>query len=303
MKETTFKSFDGTTLACYVWDDCPTKKGIIQLIHGMKEHARRYGELAKFLNNYGFVVFADDHRAHGQTAKTPENLGKYNKKSNIYLDTVKDEIEISKMLKEKYKGLPLFIFGHSYGSLIAQKYIQDYHGYTAAIICGSSYMNTLENNMAKIIAKLTVLFKGKNAPAKMIEKLSFATYSKGIPQDEMWITHDKKVCKAYQEDPYSNTPFSAKFYADLMSGTTPLYSKKKLSKIDKQKPLFLIAGAEDAFSKNAKLVKKLYKTYQKAGILNIKVKIYPGMRHEVHNEIKNEEVLTDIKNFYINSIK
>ena len=88
-----------------------------------------------------------------------------------------------------------------------------------------------------------------------------------------------------------------------MSGTTPLYSKKKLAKIDKQKPLFLIAGAEDAFSKNAKLVKKLYKTYLKAGILNIKVKIYPGMRHEVHNELNNDEVLTDIKNFYINSLK
>jgi len=303
MKESEFKSFDGTSLHTYLWDNCPNTYGVIQLIHGMKEHALRYDELASFLNAHGFIVYADDHRAHGKTAKTPENLGKYPQKSNIFLDTVKDEIEISKMLKEKYKGKPLFIFGHSYGSLIAQKYIQDYHDYTAAIICGSSYMNTLENNMAKVIAKLTMCFKGKNAPAKLIEKLSFASYSKGIPEGEMWITHNKQVCKAYMNDPYSNTPFSAKFYADLMSGTIPLYSKKRLAKIDKQKPLFLIAGAEDAFSKNAKLVKKLYKTYQKAGILNIKLKIYPGMRHEVHNEINNAEVLTDIKNFFLENAK
>ena len=121
MKETTFKSFDGTTLCAYIWDDCTNKKGVIQLIHGMKEHATRYDALARFLNNHGFIVFADDHRAHGKTAKSPEDLGKYDKKSNIYLDTVKDEIEISKMLHEKYKGLPLLVFGHSYGSLIAQK--------------------------------------------------------------------------------------------------------------------------------------------------------------------------------------
>ena len=302
MKEGNFKSYDDTLLHTYTWDGCSSPKGVVQLIHGMKEHAGRYDALAKFLNTSGFIVFADDHRAHGKTAKSPENLGKYDKKSNIFLDTVKDEIEISKMLKEKYKGLPLLVFGHSYGSLIAQKYIQDYHDYTAAIICGSSYMNTLENNMAKIIAKLTMCFKGKNAPAKLIEKLSFATYSKGIPEDEMWITHDKNVCKAYKEDPYSNTPFSSKFYADLMSGTTPLYSKKKLEKIDKQKPLFLIAGSEDTFSKNAKLVRRLCKAYQKVG-LNIKLKIYPHMRHEVHNEINNEEVLKDIKNFFIASVK
>ncbi|MBQ7579068.1 MAG: lysophospholipase [Clostridia bacterium] len=303
MRETEFKSFDGTILFARIWDNCPSPKGVVQLIHGMKEHAGRYDELATFLNNYGFIVYADDHRAHGKTASSIETVGKYALKSNIYQDSVKDEIEISKMLHEKYKGLPLFVFGHSYGSLIAQKYIQDYSDYSGAIICGTSYMNTLENNLAKIIARLTMAFKGDNAPAKLIEKLSFSSYSKGLPEGEMWITHNKKVCKAYREDPFCNTAFSAKFYYDMMKGTTPLYSKKRLATISKQKPILLIAGAEDKFSKNAKLVRKLYKAYKKAGIINTKLKIYPGMRHEIHNEINNAEVLTDIKNFFLENTK
>ncbi|MBQ7452706.1 MAG: alpha/beta hydrolase [Clostridia bacterium] len=302
MKETLFETSDGTKLVCYLWDDVENPQGVVQIIHGMKEHSLRYAGLAKYLNQNGLIVFADDHRAHGKTAKSPEDLGKYDKETNIYEDTVKDEIEISNVLKAKYSKLPLFVFGHSYGSLIGQKYIEDCNLYKAIILCGTSYMNTLENKMAKTIAKITMLFKGKNAPAKMIEKLSFSSYSKGVPEGEMWISHNKDVCKAYQEDPLCNTPFSAKFYYDLMSGTIPLYKKNKLEKINKTKPIMLIAGEEDKFSKNAKLVEKLKKTYEKYNFDNLSMKIYPKMRHEIHNEIDSTEVYKDIKNFFLDNV-
>jgi len=297
MEQIKFKSFDGATLACYHWASVKDVKGIVQIIHGMSEHALRYATLAEMLNKAGFIVFADDHRAHGQTAGSPEKVGKYNTATNLYEDTVYDEIEISKMLKKKYPKLPLFIFGHSYGSLLTQRYIELSNIHSGAIICGSSYMNTPLNKIAKIIAKITMRNKGADAPAKLIEKLSFKQYSKGLNVGELWISHNPEVCAKYKEDPFCGNQFSAKFYYDLMTGVMQAYKKANLNAIDKHKPLMLIAGAEDKFSNNAKLVYKLHKMYQKLGVNQLSFHVYPGMRHEVHNELNNSQVYTDIVEF------
>ena len=98
-------------------------------------------------------------------------------------------------------------------------------------------------------------------------------------------------------DAFCSVPFSAKFYYDLMSASTKIYKKKDLSRIDKNKPLMLIAGLEDRFSNNGEMVKKLYKTYKNLG-LNVSIKLYPSMRHEVHNEIGRDKVYADVLNFY-----
>ena len=67
MKYVKFTSFDNTILQAYVWDDVKMPKGVVQIVHGMAEHARRYDDFAKFLNANGYIVFADDHRAHMAT--------------------------------------------------------------------------------------------------------------------------------------------------------------------------------------------------------------------------------------------
>ena len=298
MQEIKFKSFDGVTLTCSLWDAVKSPKGVVQIIHGMSEHALRYLRLVEYLNKNGYIVFADDHRAHGRTAGSPEAVGKYNRKTNLYDDTVYDEIEISKYLKKKYPALPLLIFGHSYGSLLTQRYIELSNIHNGAILCGSSYMNLPLFKLSKIIAKITMRHKGPDAPAKFIESLSFKQYSKGLKEGELWISHDPKVCQAYKEDPYSGKPFSAKFYYDLMGGVMAAYKKQNLNNIDKTIPLMIISGNEDAFSKNAKLIEKLKKQYEKLQIKDLTVNIYPGMRHEVHNELNNEKVLIDIVNFF-----
>ena len=298
MEKLNFKSFDGQVLACYQWTSVKEIKGVVQIIHGMSEHAQRYAPLAEFLNKNGYVVFADDHRGHGQTAGKPELVGKYNKPTNIYEDTVYDEIEISKMLQKKYPKVPLFIFGHSYGSLITQRYIELANLHAGAIICGSSYMKTGLNKLAAVIAKITMRHKGADAPAKFIENLSFKQYNKGLKEGELWISHNTKSVEEYKRDPFCGVPFSAKFYYDLMTGVMQAYKKQNLSQINKETPLMLLAGEEDKFSNDAKLAIKLYKQYVNLGIKDVTIHTYPGMRHEVHNELNNDQVLADILEFY-----
>ena len=119
MKEIEFTCLDGKKLACFLWDDVKKPKGVIQLIHGLTSHTKRYEDFAEVLNAAGYIVFGDDHRVNGKTAGV-ENLGKADR--NNFNDNVSDEIAITKMLLEKFR-LPVGLFAHSYGSFLAQRYM------------------------------------------------------------------------------------------------------------------------------------------------------------------------------------
>ncbi len=77
MRPEKFESFDKTILQCYLWNDVKNPKGVVQISHGMAEHARRYDAFAQFLNANGYIVYADDHRAHGMTSTKQSKKGGY----------------------------------------------------------------------------------------------------------------------------------------------------------------------------------------------------------------------------------
>lgn len=294
MKEEVIKVPDGTEITTFLWDDVPQPKGVIQILHGMAEHAQRYGDMAKFLNKNGFIVFADDHRAHGKTAGCVENLGKYNVDGNIYFDIMGDANFFSEMLKKRY-NLPLIVFGHSFGSLILQQYIQYYNSYDSAIFSGTAYMKTFMNKIARKIAKHTMKIKGNDAPATLIENLSFKSYNKRF-KSGLWITSDLEQSQKYADDPFCGTPFSCKVFFDMLSAMLKAYTHIRMEKIDKTKPILLLGGKKDAFGGNGKLVAKMYRIYN-AYDLNVKMKLYENMRHEIMNEVGKEVVYNDILQF------
>lgn len=87
MQQLDIRSFDSTPIHCYLWDDVENPKGVVQISHGMCEYAGRYHETAQMFNEHGYIVFADDHRAHGNT-ETDENRGRH--PGDIEKKTVKD---------------------------------------------------------------------------------------------------------------------------------------------------------------------------------------------------------------------
>lgn len=294
MKEGFFHSFDNSKIYFYEWQDVKNPKGVVQIIHGMAEHAKRYDEFAKALNKAGFIVFADDHRAHGKTSGEA-NLGIYGGK-DLFDDTLQDQLFISQMLKEKYH-LPLFIFGHSYGSFLTQAYIEKSTLHHKAILCGSALMKgKFEVKLARILAKLTARFKGSNAPAKLIEKLTFGGYDKKVKSGS-WLNSDEDIAKEYYKDKFNGKPMSAKFYVDFFSAFTRIYKKDLTKMIDPNKPLLLIAGENDPVGNNGKSVRNLHKFYLSLGIKDVQLTLYKGARHEIINEPIKESVYADVISF------
>ncbi len=289
MEEKIVKGHNNKQLKAYLWNDCPSPQGILFIFHGMQEHARRYDHFAQFCNKNGLLVFANDLRAHGHSAKDIASLG-YDE-GDIFDSTVKDQIIIAKKLVKQYK-LPLYILGHSFGSFIAQAVIQQYTP-EKVVLCGSAYTKNLNVKLGKMIAKLTCRHKGEKAPAKLVEKLSFQKYGKKFFNNN-WLSRDEKVMNDYLSDELCGTPFPASFYRSMF--THMLTNYKNTKNISHCLPIYIISGEKDPVGANGKLPVKLCYEYKKLK-KNARIKIYCDARHELLNETNKEEVYNDVLTF------
>ena len=291
MKNIKLKGYNDLELNCYLYEPTTKAKAIIQIIHGMQEHAFRYDDFANFLSSHGFIVLVSDLRGHGKTSKSKECLG-YND-GDIFSDTINDQLLISKYLKEKY-NLPLYIFGHSYGSFLAQKLVQINEFAERFIICGTGNGSSGLIGMGCFVANLLYAFGLKNKKATFIEKLSIKGYGKNFDKGN-WLTRDYSVFEKYSQDEYCGGSFPVSFYKHFFSNIRKL--NKGIKTIKDNKKIFLIVGDKDPVGSNSKQVSKLYNLYKKRN-KNVSLKIYKDCRHELINELNKDEVYKDCLDFF-----
>ena len=294
MKYLKFTSFDGTVLQAYLWDEVKQPKGVVQISHGMAEHARRYDDFAKFLNDNGYIVFADDHRAHGNSEKKAD-IGYH--EGDIYGDTVKDEVFITKYLSEKY-NLPVIYLGHSYGSFLGQSYIQQDNKSVGAVFSGSARQPGIIVAAGGFLANVITKASGEKKKGKLMDKVSFGSFNKPFKKEGhqfAWLSRDVEQVKKYCYDEQCGYVMANNFYRSFMQGLKDIYKPDNLAKIDKSKPIAIFSGEKDPVGgKKACNVKKLEAMYKGLGVADVAMKIYPEARHEILNETNNKEVYADM---------
>lgn len=293
-----FEASDNEKIFIHVWDSVNNPKGIVQLIHGMAEHGKRYEDFAMYLNEQGYIVYADDHRAHGNTAKTVEHIGKM--KATDFMRIVQDEIEISEMLKKKY-DLPLYLIGHSFGSFITQRYmIKRSDLPEKVVLVGSGSAKKLESTAMALLSKMMILVKGEYYCSPFLEKCVLGGFNKRIPNAKTpydWVCKNEKVLNEYGQDSFCGAIFSIGYYNGLAINFKKMYTSKMLSKIKNDLPIFVIAGSEDPVGGYGKALERLIHLYKKNGLSGVQAKFYEGMRHEILNEAGKKEVYEDIVQF------
>ncbi|MBE5735842.1 MAG: alpha/beta hydrolase [Clostridiales bacterium] len=292
MKTLKLEGYNKFISSCYVWDNVDNPKGVVQIIHGMQEHAKRYSDMAKYLNSQGFIVFASDLRGHGQTALI-NNMPFGYSNGDLFWEVVQDQIIFTDYLIKKYK-LPISIFGHSFGSFVAQRYMVE-NGFKIKniILCGSTYTNNLQFKAGRLLASTLKLFGMKKKKATLFENIGIKAYGKKFPNGN-WLTRDDSVWYKYATDELSGNPFPINFYWSMFRNGTRNY--KNLKNIPFYLPILLISGTEDPVCGKNGLF-KLFVTYGKAN-KKVFLKSYLGARHELVNETCKEEVLKDISTFF-----
>lgn len=302
MQEFSFIDGEGIEIYYCKWseENEENAKGIVQLSHGMAENSSRYEDFAEVLVAEGYIVYANDHRGHGKTAKTLENLGYLGDNEGFYW-LVEDMYELSHIIKKENNELPLFIFGHSMGSFLTQRYIQ-IHGdeINGAILSGTNGKQGIILDLAIYIAKQEINKNGRKAKSDKLNKMSFGSYNnffKGARTEFDWLSRDKEQVDKYINDPFCGTVFSAGFFYDFLSGLKEIERNSNIANIPKKLPIYIFSGAEDPVGKNTKGVMKLIKTYKKFELENVTYKFYEEGRHEMLNEINKEEVMEDVVNW------
>ncbi len=294
-----FKADDGFDIFVYHWnpDNEVKVKGLVQIAHGMAETAARYERFAEVLTRNGYAVYANDHRGHGKTAGSLENVGYLAVKDGLEL-LVNDMHQLSTMILNEYPTLPLFLFGHSMGSFAAQRYIMLYgDGLKGVILSGSNGSQPLLHKIGFFISKCEVKKRGRKTKSHKMNRLSFGSYNKAFKPNRTefdWLSRDNEEVDKYISDPYCGNVFTAGFFYDFMKFFKIIDEEKNMELLPTNLPIYLFSGDKDPVGNYGKGVTKLFYAYKKYGIKDITMKLYSGGRHESLNEINRDEVMTNV---------
>jgi len=271
-----FSSSDGLEIAYYRWRAPARAGGIVQIAHGMGEHALRYAHVAEFLNQAGYHVYASDHRGHGRTAKNVESLGDF---GNAGWDgLVADLVMVTKLARTREGGLPVILLGHSMGSFAAQQYVLDNSALIAGLVLsGSAAVDKLAIDPSRE-ADLTA-FNQAFEPAR-------------TPYD--WLSRDNAAVDAYVADKLCGFGINKRAMETMAAGASRLVNPAELTKIRPNLPIYIFAGDKDPINHDLEWLKPLAERYRAAGVADVTEKYYPQGRHEMLNETNRDEVMRDL---------
>ena len=286
---------------------CQPKNGqftrIIQIIHGMCEYIERYLPFIEYLATKGFIVVGHDHLGHGQSIKSPYDLGYFGEPNPSDL-LIQDIHSLRKIIVKKYPNLPYFMCGHSMGSYLLRQYICTYSkGLAGIIILGTGYMSPCESLLALGFINVLSCFKGIKHKSNLTKKISFelGPYSKYDHQkkdlNNSWISRDPEIVKKYYEDKNCQFDFTLNGYYGLVQSIRYSCDPSNVAKIKKDIPILFVSGDCDPVGNNGEGVRKSYEIMKLIGSVDVSMKLFMGCRHEVLNELNKDEVYEYILNW------
>lgn len=271
-------------------------RGIVQVVHGMAEHVGRYEPLACALARAGFLVVGEDHIGHGKSVDSPDQLGHLPLNgADVMVGDVK---RVGQLYRAAYPGLPFFLFGHSMGSFIARRCCAELgNELDGAILCGTGSLPVAVSEAAHALCLMLARTKGIKYRSAKLDSLGAGGYAKKIPdaQDEYdWLSVNKENVRAYREDPLCGSMFSVGGYAALTSLTAEVAKARHARRVPAGLPILFIAGGMDPVGECGKGVVEACELYREAGVLDCRMRLYPGLRHEILNEDGHEKIESDI---------
>ncbi len=290
---------DGVPVTVHAWDTDPSvaPRAVLQISHGMAEFALRYDGFARYAAANGYRVYAADHRGHGQTAGSLGKLG-HLADSRGFTRVMEDQRELAVEVRKRHPGLPVVLFGHSFGSFVAQMLIER-HGnlFSGCVLSGTRGPDPASVLSGRALAFLVSLFSGRRTPSPFLTHMSFGSYNARIPDatsPNSWLSRDAAVVEEYDASPWCGFPCTAGFYRDLTEGLSAIHKPWAIAGVPPALPVLIVSGSCDPVSSYGKTVSRLAGIYREAGMVDVSLVLYEGGRHEMLNETNRDQVMADI---------
>jgi alpha-beta hydrolase superfamily lysophospholipase len=277
MQETTITvaTADGIELQTFRWAPEGSPRAVVQVQHGLAEHAARYRRFGQALTSAGYLVYAPDGRGSGRTA-----AGRYGQWGpDGWPGWVDDLARLNARIRQDNPGLKVALFGHSMGSFASQQYVLDHSGdIDALVLSGTTEVSGLA---AMLDSDVPADLSAFNAPFE-----NRTGYE--------WLSRDESEVDAYVADE------ACGFAAPKLTGIATLAQAadpQRLAGIRSDLPILLVSGSDDPLAGGGAAVETVAQRYLDAGVRDVQVRIYPRARHELLNETNREEVTADVLAF------
>ncbi|EPD84696.1 MULTISPECIES: alpha/beta fold hydrolase [unclassified Microbacterium] len=253
--------------------DAARVRGVVQILHGVGEHAGRYAHVAEALTAAGYLVYADDHRGHGRTG-LEQHGGDVRRLGRLGPGGLRAAVaacaQLSSIIRADHPGLPLILVGHSWGSFLAQMLLDRHpRDYDAVVLTGSALRWPGALNSGDL-----------NAPWKAPDAMG-----------SEWLSSDLAVGRAFLDDPLTTSEPLAKLFGPL---DTLRLIGKPAKNLPRDVPLLLMIGRDDTVG-GPRSIHRLAEAYRRrSGLTDVTTLIYPDIRHEVFNDVTRDEVIADL---------
>lgn len=269
-------------------------RAVVQINHGLAEHAARYRRFADFLSTRGYHVYAHDHRGHGAT-RAPDAIPGAFAKSSGEEKVIADVAAVHTLIGERHAGVPVVTFGHSMGGLVAMNFAQKHPQASAALAIWNSNFNAgALGRVGQALLRAEAFFKGSDTPSAILPRLTFQAWAKAMPDrrtDFDWLSRDTAEVDLYIADPLCGWDATVGMWQAVFRMIFAGGDEANLARLPKSLPVHLIGGAHDPASDHGKAVEWLANRMRRAGMTNVSAQVLPDTRHETLNEINRNEAM------------
>ena len=300
VKELTLNMSDGALLYAFIRQPVGKPLGHIHLLHGMAEHIGRYDTAIEYFIEQGYTVSGHDHRGHGKTAHLNGIKGHFADQDG-FNRVVEDTQEVISHMKTYQWPLKFILLGHSMGSFIARRYIQEY-GDTIdlVVLSGTGDDSGFARYAGQIIAYTMGKKDGFQEQNELLDSLVFGGFNQGISNPKTkfdWISKNDALVSSYLADENCGFIPTTQFFVDLFAGLGIIHCKKEIARIPKNLPILLFAGTEDPVGRNGNALWKVAKQYDNAQIKDVTVQLFEGGRHELLSDSTRKEVIHAVQDW------
>lgn len=283
----TLQSPSGASLALRHEATRGVPRGILLISHGLAEHSARYAAFAARLAAEGFHVYAHDHRGHGFTSAPDAPRGQFAPKGGIGR-VIADMRAVRDHAAARHPGLPVVLFGHSMGGLMALAFAEAYPGDIDALAVWNSNLEPgLAGRVAQAVLAAERMLKGSDVPSGVLPRLTFGAWGRSIANrrtDFDWLSHDPAEVDAYIADPHCGFDVNVAMWIDIFAVTFANASSQGLARLPRRLPIHLVGGAEDPATDFGRAVHAFAGRLKKSRLEDVTTTVYRGMRHETLKE-------------------
>ena len=286
----------GARLNLYTRHADAAPRGVVQVNHGLAEHAARYQRFADFLAGHGFHTYAHDHRGHGRTTAPDAPPGIFAKRDGV-AKLIADVAAVHDLIAHEHPGLPIIIFGHSMGGIIALNYVLRHPDTVhAAAIWNANFTAGALGRLAQAVLAYERFRLGSDMPSRLLPRLTFQEWARKIPGRRTefdWLSRDPKEVDKYVADPLCGWDAAVSLWQDVFQMIFFAADYRNFSKVRRDMPFNPVGGEGDPATDGGRTVTALAQRLKAQGFSNLVSTIYTETRHESLNEVNRNLIMEE----------